>query len=257
MVSRPIIISIEGNIGAGKTTIIDKLQEHMKNNKDVLFLREPVDIWESIKDPASGDNILQKFYADSSKYAFPFQVMAYATRLSLIREAIRKNPDSKAIICERSLDADKNIFAQMLFDYGAMEDIHFQIYKHFYHEYSNEFKLDGIVYIDAVAEKCHERVAKRSRDGESDIGLEYLQKCKHYHDKWLLKETTCHIDATPDVCYQANDLGSKWLCQIESYIQDMMMKRNPKTLLSSEQTQLSSSVAGAEWNLISDYSVWA
>ncbi len=131
MATRPIIISIEGNIGAGKTTIIDRLQQKMHNVTDILFLREPLDIWESIKDPITGDNILQKFYQNPRQFAFSFQVMAYATRVSLIREAIRQNRNCKVIICERSLEADKNIFAQMLHDDGLIDDIQFQIYNRF------------------------------------------------------------------------------------------------------------------------------
>ena len=55
--SRPMIISIEGNIGAGKTTIIDKLEEKMSNRQDVVFLREPVDIWEAITDKNTNEKI--------------------------------------------------------------------------------------------------------------------------------------------------------------------------------------------------------
>ena len=111
----PKIISIEGNIGTGKTTILSKLEEKYAGDKTVVFIKEPVDVWEQIRD-ASGENILQKFYADSAKYAFPFQVMAYITRYSAVAKAIRENPECRLIICERSLDADCQIFAKMLFD---------------------------------------------------------------------------------------------------------------------------------------------
>lgn len=219
--SRPMIISVEGNIGAGKTTIIDKLEEKMANRTDVVFLREPVDIWESITDKNTNENILQKFYGNTKRYSFSFQVMAYSTRLSLIREAVRNNPNCKVIVCERSLDADKNIFAKMLYDDGMIEDIEYQIYQHFYKEYSSEFKLDGIVYIDANAETCDKRVKKRSRDGESTIELDYLKKCETYHNNWLKhnkKEVNVfHIDTSEDVCYN-NDKGIEWLDSIEGYI---------------------------------------
>jgi deoxyadenosine/deoxycytidine kinase len=223
--SAPIIISVEGNIGAGKTTIIDKLEKKMSNNKDVIFLREPVDIWESINDKITGENILQKFYGNPKQYAFSFQVMAYATRLSLIRSAIRDNPKCKVIICERSLDADKNIFAKMLHDDGMIEDIEFQIYQHFYKEYSDEFSLDGIIYIDANADTCNDRIIKRSRNGESTITLDYLEKCKRYHDEWLLSThantDVFHIETNTDVTYDSNDKmdkGIEWLNSIETYI---------------------------------------
>ena len=225
MASRPLIISIEGNIGAGKSTVIENLSMKLAGNNEIILLKEPVDIWESIRETSTGENILQKFYRDSHKYAFSFQVMAYVTRLSLIRNTIRENPHCKVIICERSLDADRNIFAKMLFDDGLIEDIHYQIYQRFYNEYAKEYRLDGIVYIDADADVCHRRIAKRSRDGESGIPLEYLQKCKQYCDDWLqsIRSTTdvLHIDTNEDVNYDANDRSDKgiqWLQKIEEYI---------------------------------------
>lgn len=243
MSSKPIIISIEGNIGAGKTTIIDKLQHKMRNCQDVLFLREPVDVWESIKDPKTGENILQKFYQNPSLYAFSFQVMAYATRVSLIREAIRNNRDCKVVICERSLDADKNIFAQMLHDDGLIDDIQFQIYNKFYKEYSTEFKLDGIVYIDADAEVCYRRVSKRARDGEAGIEQAYLTKCKKYHDDWLVHNhnytSVLRLDTNDDVEYDftdENDKGVKWLTEIESYIYHLKCKHSLVPIMPSTQS---------------------
>ena len=90
----PKIISIEGNIGSGKSTIIHNLEKKLKNSSDYVFLREPVDIWETIKDKED-KTILEKFYQNTEKYAFAFQVMAYATRSAIMQEAIAKNPNCK------------------------------------------------------------------------------------------------------------------------------------------------------------------
>ena len=225
VMSRPLIIAIEGNIGAGKSTIIDTLGKQLDGNREVILLKEPVDIWESIKETSSGENILEKFYKDSAKYAFSFQVMAYVTRLSLLRDTISNNPECKVIICERSLDADRNIFAKMLYDDGLIEDIHYQIYLRFYNEYVKEYCVDGIVYIDADADVCYNRIKKRSRDGESNISLEYLEKCKKYYDEWLdsvrMKIDILDIDANYDTKYNmqdANDKGVQWLSKIHKYI---------------------------------------
>ena len=64
-------------------------------------MREPVDLWEKIKDK-EGETILSKFYKDPNKYAFSFQIMAFTTRLSLLSETIRNNPQAQVILCERS-----------------------------------------------------------------------------------------------------------------------------------------------------------
>jgi len=221
--SKPSIISIEGNIGSGKSTILEKLEDLMKENERIVFLKEPVEIWETIKDKNTGENILQKFYQNQEKYAFSFQVMAYASRLCIIRNIIKSRNDIDVIICERSLGADKHIFAKMLYDDGKIDDINYQIYNHFYKTYEEEFKLDGIVYIDADAEICHERITKRSREGEQNISLEYLQKCKSYHHDWLTntKTNVLNINANVNVNYNKsdpNDIGNEWLYKIRNYI---------------------------------------
>ena len=77
------IVSIEGNIGSGKTTLLKKLKEKYVNNPNIIFLKEPVDEWEQIKDK-DGQTMLQKFYADQQKYSFAFQMMAYISRLKIL-----------------------------------------------------------------------------------------------------------------------------------------------------------------------------
>ena len=214
----PIIISIEGNIGTGKSTIVENLKEYMSDVPGVVFLKEPVDIWESIKDSKTGETILQKFYADSKTYAFPFQVMAYASRLSVIREQVDAKP--RVIICERSLEADYNIFAKMLYDDGMIDDVNYQIYKLFYGEFSYKYGLDAVVYVDSDAEVCHNRIMKRARDGEDQIPLAYLQKCKAYHDNWLAntKIDKLHLNTNADATYDGSDIGTEWLEQIRKFI---------------------------------------
>jgi deoxyadenosine/deoxycytidine kinase len=230
MSSQPVIISIEGNIGSGKTTILEKLESRFQNDDTVVFLREPLDVWEQVKDSKTGENILEKFYSNPDKYAFPFQVMAYASRLSMIRYAINKNPQCSAIVCERSLAADKNIFAKMLYDDGKIDDVCYQIYEKFYGEFSDDLGLDGIVYIDADAEVCEQRVTKRSRQGEDGISLEYLQKCKDYHDEWLNDDPLClRIKTNQNVTYDpsdSKDLGNIWLRDISDYIRGVVKMKD-------------------------------
>ena len=217
----PKIISIEGNIGAGKTTILSKLQEHYADG-DIVFLREPVDVWEKISD-AAGENILQKFYRDPAKYAYPFQVVAFITRYSAIADAVRKYPNCRLIVCERSLDADYNIFAKMLADDGIIEDICFKIYTKIYQEFSDMFPVQGIVYVDADAEVCAERISRRARDGESEIALDYLAKCKKYHDEWLLSEnlgkSLLHLKTNEEATYEGEDCGNQWIRKIREFIE--------------------------------------
>ena len=81
----PYIISIEGNIGSGKSTFLTYLKKYingvnMNGNSNIQFIQEPVDEWNEIKD-SNGESILEKFYNNQKEYAFSFQIMAYITRL--------------------------------------------------------------------------------------------------------------------------------------------------------------------------------
>jgi len=223
--NKPMIVSIEGNIGAGKTTILHHLEKYYQRCGDdsVVFVREPVDEWEQICD-GSGETVLSKFYRDPAKYAFPFQIMAYATRLSVIRQAMRENPGCRVLVCERSLEADKHIFANMLHRDGLIEQVNYQIYCKFFGEYAEDLNLDRVVYIDADAEVCFRRIGQRSREGESKIELAYLEKCGKYHREWLVenKENNAmqllHLKTNEDVRYSNDDVGMDWIKQIAEFI---------------------------------------
>lgn len=95
----PIIISIDGNIGSGKSSVLKYLQNNFHNycieqnkNLKICFLQEPVSEWESITDK-NGKTVLEKFYQNNEKYAFPFQMMAYISRLNIFRKALSENYD--------------------------------------------------------------------------------------------------------------------------------------------------------------------
>ena len=180
-----VIVSLEGNIGAGKSTLIKKLQEIYSDSKDIIFLQEPVDEWINFKD-SQGNNILECFYKNQEKYSFSFQMMAYITRLALIEKTIKENPQ-RIIFMERSLDTDKMVFAQMLFDHGKLEEIEFNIYKYWFDYFQPKEIKRKIIYLDVSPEICFDRIQQRAREGEEGITLEYLQKCHQYHEEMMKK----------------------------------------------------------------------
>jgi deoxycitidine kinase/deoxyguanosine kinase len=81
------IVSIEGNIGSGKSTFVNKLKLYFHHNTKIIFLQEPVEEWAEIKDK-KGTTMLQKFYAEKEKYSFSFQMMAYISRLALFKQTV-------------------------------------------------------------------------------------------------------------------------------------------------------------------------
>ena len=106
----PRIISIEGNIGSGKSTMVEYLKQNLQNDSTICFLQEPVDIWNTITD-SNNVNIIENYYKDQKKYAFQFQMMAYISKISLLRETLK---NYKLLITERCIFTDSNVFKNAL-----------------------------------------------------------------------------------------------------------------------------------------------
>jgi deoxyguanosine kinase len=224
-----IIVSIEGNIGSGKSTLLDNLRNNYKDYENIVFLKEPVDEWEKITDE-NGVTILEKFYADQYKYSFAFQMMAYVSRLKVLRDSlkqIKKFENKKTIIItERSLYTDKMVFAKMLYDSGKIEHINYQIYLNWFETFSEEFPVHKIVYVKTCPEKCYSRIQKRSREGEENIPLDYLVNCSKYHNDMLNIESNhcvCNqqlvLDGNIDI-YKNETQLEKWISDIDNFIQN-------------------------------------
>lgn len=182
----PIIISIDGNIGSGKSTLFDNLKLHYENNSDIGFAEEPVNEWSNIVDE-NNITILENLYKNTKKYSFRFQMMAYISRLSLLKKMIQENK-YKIIFTERSVYTDKEIFAKKLFDDGFIEKDEYTIYNMWFHEFLKDISLYSVIYVNVSPEICSERIEKRNRQGEN-IPLDYLKSLHKYHEEWLNSDT--------------------------------------------------------------------
>lgn len=209
------IISIEGNIGSGKSSFLKILKKYFtnkKNNISICFLQEPVDIWNEIKDK-NGKTMIEYFYSNPEKYSFAFQMMAYISRLSILKIELKKGYD--IIFTERCLLTDRNIFCKMLYDDLKINEIEYQIYNKWFYEFSLEFPEIEYIYIQTKPEICNERIKQRDRKGEI-IGLEYLQKCHQYHEEWL--ETHDKIIIDGNLNNKENIIKEKYIKEIEKLI---------------------------------------
>ena len=216
------IISIEGNIGSGKSTLLSYLQKEFKDDKNIIFLTEPVDEWNKIVDE-HGTTMLQKFYENQEKYSFPFQMLAFISRLSLLKNTIIANPNA-IIITERSLYTDKMVFAKMLYDSGKIEYINYQIYLNWFNTFADDFIINKIIYVKVLPEICFNRINIRSRAGEDNIPIEYLTNCHEYHEnmiKTMIDTNICNkqlvLDGNVNI-YKNDEYLHSWIIQIKEFI---------------------------------------
>ena len=198
-----IIISIEGNIGAGKTTFLDKLKEKIS---DSVFIKEPVDIWLSLKDN-NEVNILEKFYKNPKRWCYTFQNLAFITRLNRILDEYY-NSDKKFIFSDRITNSDREIFATMSKQDKLMNNIEWEIYNFWYNNtFINKLLNKKIyyIYLKSNPNVCLERINKRSRSEEVSIKIEYLNKLHNLHEKWLNKKADNILILDNDDDYLKNE----------------------------------------------------
>ena len=194
---QPILLSIEGNVGAGKSTLIEELK---RRHTEWTFISEPVDIWSAIKDD-EGKSLLSVYYDDPKRWSYSFQSCALLSRFENIERGVASLHENcsaatdlksestlrHVVVTERCLDTDYYVFAKMLHDRGLMDKLEFDIYQRLYLHLQTSMKvsLSAIVYVDTSPEQCLENVKKRNRTGESDITLDYLKSVDKYQSEWM------------------------------------------------------------------------
>lgn len=196
----PIIISIEGNIGSGKSTLINNMKSKFK---DIIFLDEPVNEWIKITDE-NNNNILYNFYNDKNRWAYTFQNFAFITRAKLLYNAIKNNKTRsyekrKVIITERSVETDKNVFARMLFDSKNINQLEYNLYNEWYNYLFSSIKINNIVYLRSNYNIAYDRILNRNRNEESTIDKDYIKTVHEYHDSWLTNKNLTNINY--NICY--------------------------------------------------------
>lgn len=83
---KPLVLTIEGNIGVGKTTFLKLIKEKLRLDFEVID--EPVDVWQNIKQGDS--NLLDLFYKEPTRWGFTFQTYAFMSRLRHWRNLINR-----------------------------------------------------------------------------------------------------------------------------------------------------------------------
>jgi len=216
---KPVIISIEGNIGSGKSTLVKHLR---KVNVDWIFLDEPVTEWENIKN-GKDESLLQLFYKDMPRWSYTFQNYAYITRMRKLIEVSKfKFKKRTIIVTERSVYTDRHVFAEMLLKDGKMTQMEMDMYLNWFKLLHDFATIDHVIYLRTDSTKCLERIKKRDREGESNISIEYLLSLEIQHDKWINNhEKSLVLDGNTDLNTDEPDQFIKFDSQIKKYLNNI------------------------------------
>jgi 2-amino-4-hydroxy-6-hydroxymethyldihydropteridine diphosphokinase len=151
-------IAVEGNIGAGKTTLVSKIAEDF--NAKTVFER-------------FADNpFLPKFYKDQNRYAFPLEMSFLADRYQQISDDLAQFDLFKDFIV-----ADYHIFKSLIFAKVTLAKDEFRLYKSLFDIIYKEMpKPDLYIYLYQNTDRLLQNIKRRGRSYEQEIPAEYLEK---------------------------------------------------------------------------------
>lgn len=151
-------IAIEGNIGAGKTTLSKKIAEDF-NAKLVLerFADNP---------------FLPKFYEDKSRFAFPLEMSFLADRYQQFTD-----DTSQFDLFKNFMVSDYDIYKSLIFAKVTLQEDEFSLYRKLFNFMYKEVRKPKIyTYLYQNTERLLENIKKRGRDYEQSIDADYLEK---------------------------------------------------------------------------------
>ena len=174
-------VSIVGNIGCGKSTLISSLETQGYN---VFY--EPVHKWYALK----------LFYDNIPKWAFALQIQI----LDSFHDVAKSN-----IVVERSPWESLNVFAKHLVDNNLMSSVEMDILKSVHSKMG--WMPDIFIYIKTKPEKCIQRIKKRNRECESNIEDQYIKDLHDlYEHNMMSLECSGHTIYTIDGNREQNEV---------------------------------------------------
>ena len=204
---RPFVVSVEGNIGSGKSTMLRYFE---KMDSNVTVLAEPVTEWCDL----NGINLLQKLYEDSKRWSMQFQAYVQLSRLRLL-----KHPSKKKIkLLERSIQNNRYCFLELAEREGSLGPSELAVLKSWYEwlDTSMGLELDLIVYLRTSPEVSYNRMCARGRSEENGIPRQFIQSLHNVYEDWLIHKTLGPID-TPVLVIDADSSKEEMIKSYESY----------------------------------------
>ncbi len=180
-------LSLEGNIGAGKSTFLAMLEQEFT----IQAVFEPHEKWQSV---GGTENLLDKFYQSPTRWAYTFQSYAFITRI-IEQETYARKSKFPIQILERSIYSDRYCFAKNCFEQGFMNTLEWKLYKEWFSWLTDLSTVmpTAFIYLRTNPDVCYERILKRNRFEESSISLDYLHSIHKKHEQWLIEKNDIDI----------------------------------------------------------------
>ncbi len=173
-------ITIEGNIGAGKTTLSKLLSEHYNAR---LILEEFAD-----------NPFLPNFYKNPSQYAFPLELFFMAERYKQLSELLQTRDIFHQVTISDYLFKKSLLFAKV-----NLQEEEYRLYQKLFDIINPQIlQPDILIYLHSPIEKLKENIKKRNRSYEQDIEVDYLLSLQEIYTSFIKQHQikTLFVDAS-------------------------------------------------------------
>ncbi|MEE2787542.1 MAG: deoxynucleoside kinase [Myxococcota bacterium] len=187
-------IAVAGNIGAGKSTLVDFLQYR--------FNLTP------FHEPNADNPFLTDFYGDMRRWAFHSQMFFLAHKFRLHQE-LSDHPGT--VVQDRTIYEDAEIFARNLFLSRRMKKAEYETYCNMYASIVKTLRPpDLMIYLRASVRTVRKRIKLRGRPEEQNVSLRYIQRLHALYEEWFT-----NYQRSPTLVIQVDKLD---------YIQDLVAR---------------------------------
>lgn len=173
-------ITIEGNIGAGKTTLANLLSKHFNAR---LILEEFAD-----------NPFLPKFYENPDQYAFPVELFFMAERFKQLKELLSQKDMFQTLTISDYLFTKCLLFAKV-----TLPEDEFRLYQRLFDIIHQQLiQPDILIYLHAPVSKLQSNIRKRNRSYEQNISDDYLFNLQETYTHYIKQHNikTLFVDAS-------------------------------------------------------------
>lgn len=170
-------IAVAGNIGAGKSSLVEFLERRHGMR--------------AIYEPFVGNPYLDDFYGDMKGYAFQSQLY-FLTHKFRLHLGLGAEPGT--IVLDRTIYEDAEIFARNLYRTGFIGERDFGLYSELYDAMKLALRPpDLLIYLRCSVRAIRRRIKQRGRPSEQAIPTEYLKHLNDLYEDWVARFTLCPV----------------------------------------------------------------
>ncbi|PIQ31488.1 MAG: deoxynucleoside kinase [Zetaproteobacteria bacterium CG_4_9_14_3_um_filter_49_83] len=198
-------IAIEGAIGVGKTTLVQKLAHRLNGN--VLL--------EGVED----NPFIELFYQDPSRHALSVQLSFLFSRVKQWQQISQLNLFKRALVSDYVFAKDR-LFARL-----NLSDEEFQLYEQVSKLVATDIaQPDLVIYLQSRPEVIMQRVRQRSRPIEKGLSLDYLRQVMAAYDEYFF-----HYYETPLLIVQTDKLNfAEDDASVDALLERVSQMRSPR-----------------------------